>query len=143
MADMKLRQAKTIISKTLAKAKEMGLKPLSVVILDAGGNVKAFEREDGASNLRFNVAHGKAYAALGWGATSRQIMERAEQQPHFIAALGQAFGGHLIPSPGGVLVYDKRGNLIGAVGATGDTGDNDETAVLAGIEGAGLLSTKP
>lgn len=138
MVDMTLGRAKKIIAKTLAHAREIDLKPLSVIILDSGGNVKAFEREDGASNLRFNVAHGKAYAALGWGATSRQIMERAEQQPHFIAALGQAFDGKLIPSPGGLLIHDNRGNLIGAVGVTGDTGDNDEKAALAGIEASGL-----
>lgn len=138
MPDMKLGWARQIIAKTIAHGREMELKPLSVVVLDRGGNLKAFEREDDASNLRFNVAYGKAYAAIGWGATSRQIMERAEQQPHFVAALGQAFDGKLIPSPGGLLVHDPRGNLIGAVGVTGDTGDNDEKAALAGIEGAGL-----
>ena len=139
MAEMRLRQAKQLITRTLAAGKELGLKPLSVIVLDAGGNVKAFEREDGASNLRFNIAHGKAYAALGWGASSRSIMERGEQQPQFVAALGQVFEGHLIPSPGGLLIKDKRDNLLGAIGVTGDLGDNDEKAALVAIESLDLI----
>lgn len=140
MAEIRLRQAKQLITKTLAHGKSMGLKPLSVVVLDPGGNVKAFEREDGASNLRFNIAQGKAYSALGWGASSRAIMERGAQQPLFVAALAQNFDGKLIPSPGGLLIKDVRGNLLGAIGVTGDTGDNDEKAALAAIEEMKLIA---
>lgn len=140
MAEISLRRAKQIISKTLAKGHEMGLKPLSVVILDAGGHVKAFEREDGASNLRFQVAHGKAYGAVGFGMGSRAISNRAEQQPHFVGALAGTFGDQLIPAPGGVLIRDKKGAILGAVGVTGDVSDNDETAAIAGIESVGLIA---
>lgn len=138
MPEITLRKARTIIARTLAKGREMGLKPLSVIVLDAGGNVKAFEREDGASNLRFNMAHGKAYGALGVGQGSRYLMTRAETQPYFVGALAGCFGDKVLPVPGGVLVKDRKGAIIGAVGVTGDTSDNDETAALAGIEAAGF-----
>ncbi|MDT8346060.1 MAG: heme-binding protein, partial [Thermohalobaculum sp.] len=134
MPEITLRKARTIIARTLAKGREMGLKPLSVIVLDAGGNVKAFEREDGASNLRFNMAHGKAYGALGVGQGSRYLMTRAETQPYFVGALAGCFGDKVLPVPGGVLVKDRKGAIIGAVGVTGDTSDNDEAAALAGIE---------
>ncbi|MCL5775652.1 heme-binding protein [Limibaculum sp. FT325] len=137
MPEITLRKARTIIARTLAKGREMELKPLSVIVLDAGGNVKAFEREDGASNLRFQMAHGKAYGALGVGQGSRYLMTRAEKQPYFTDGLGTVFGA-ILPVPGGVLVKDRKGNIIGAVGVTGDTSDNDEAAALAGIEAAGF-----
>lgn len=139
MADLSLRRARTVISKILAAGKEMGLKPLSVIVLDAGGNIKAFEREDGASNLRFNVAYAKAYGAIGFGVGTRALMKRAESQAYFTTALGASFGGNLIPVPGGLLLKDAKGNLLGAVGVTGDTSDNDEAAALKGIEAAGLV----
>jgi uncharacterized protein GlcG (DUF336 family) len=133
-----LEQARTIIASALEAGHHQGLNPLSVVVLDAGGHVKAFEREDGASNLRFEIAHGKAYGALGMGVGSRAIMTRAEAQPFFIAAVTAAFGGALIPVPGGVLIIDSDQAIIGAVGATGDTSDNDEAVAVAGIEAAGF-----
>jgi uncharacterized protein GlcG (DUF336 family) len=128
-----------VIAKIRAAGREMDLQPLSVVVLDAGGNIKAFEREDGASNLRFNVAYAKAYGAIGFGVGTRALMNRAEVQPWFTPALGMAFGGNLIPVPGGLLLKDARGTVIGAVGVTGDTSDNDEAAALRGIEAAGLV----
>lgn len=137
MTTITLRRARKIISKTLAKGHEMELKPLSVCVLDAGGHLRAFEREDGASNLRFQIAFGKAHGALGLGVGSRALMNRAEQQAYFILAATAAFDGGLVPVPGGVLVRDKKGDLIGAVGVTGDTSDNDEVAAIAGIEAAG------
>ncbi len=140
MSTITLDQARTIVAGTLSAGRERGLNPLSVIVLDAGGHVKAFEREDGASNLRFEVAHGKAHGALGLGMGSRAIMARAEQQPTFVAAVTAAFGGALIPVPGGVLVKSASGELVGAVGVTGDTSDNDEAAAVAGIEKAGLVA---
>ncbi len=138
MADISISKARTIIRKTLAKGRDMDLKPLSVVVLDAGGHVKAFEREDGASPGRFAIAQGKAYGAvmLGMGGTAQ--MARAEQQAYFMNAMNGAFGGQVVPVPGGILVRDKRGVVVGAVGVTGDTSDNDLIAGLAGIEAAGL-----
>jgi len=139
MAEISLSKARTIIRKTITKGREMELKPLSVVVLDAGGHVKAFEREDGAAPGRFGIAHGKAYGAVMLGMTGTAQMARAEQQAYFMNAVNGVYGGQVVPVPGGVLVRDKRGAVIGAVGVTGDTSDNDLIAALAGIEGAGLF----
>lgn len=132
--------ARNIIAGTRAHGSEAGLKPLTVVVLDAGGHVVAVEREDGASIGRFAIGLGKAHGALSLGMGSRSIMARAEQQAYFIAAVTSAVGGSLVPVPGGVLVKDDAGGVIGAVGVTGDTSDNDEAAAVAGIEGAGLTA---
>ncbi len=138
MADISISKARAIVRKTLAQGREMDLKPLSVVVLDAGGHVKAFEREDGAAPGRFGIAQGKAYGAVMLGMSGTAQMARAEQQAYFMNAVNGVYGGQVVPVPGGVLVRDKRGNVIGAVGVTGDTSDNDLVAAMAGIEGAGL-----
>lgn len=136
MSTITLEQARTIIAGALNEGRRKGFAPLSIVVLDGGGHVKAFEREDGASNLRFEIAHGKAHGALGLGIGSRAIMVRAEQQPTFIAAVTAAFRGALIPVPGGVLIIDSQQMIIGAVGVTGDSSDNDEAVAVVGIEAA-------
>ncbi|SLN27543.1 hypothetical protein PSA7680_01239 [Pseudoruegeria aquimaris] len=138
MAEISLRKARMIIRGILAKGREMELKPLSVVVLDTGGHVKAFEREDGAAPGRFAIAQGKAYGSVMLGMAGKAQMARAEQQAYFMAAVNGAYGGQVIPVPGGVLVKDKRGNIVGAVGVTGDTSDNDAEAAVAGITAAGL-----
>ncbi|MEO1721474.1 MAG: heme-binding protein [Pseudomonadota bacterium] len=140
MTEITLEKAREIIRGTLDKGHEMGLKPLSVVVLDAGGNVKAFEREDGASNLRFNMAYAKAYGCIGVGLGGRAMMNRAESQAYFMNSLTAAFGGNVLPVPGGILLRDGEGGpILGAVGITGDTSDNDEAAGLAAISAAGLV----
>jgi uncharacterized protein GlcG (DUF336 family) len=139
MSAISLATARSMIATALSAAESEGLQPLSVVVLDAGGHVKAFERQDGASNLRFEVARGKAYGALGLGMGSRALMARAEQQPWFITSVNGAFGGSLVPVPGGVLVRTPEGELIGALGVSGDTSDNDERAAVAAIEAVGLV----
>jgi uncharacterized protein GlcG (DUF336 family) len=136
---MNLEVARHLIAEARASGARRGLKPLSVVVLDAGGQVRAFEREDGASNARFEIAFGKANGALALGMGSRAIMARAEQQPTFINAVAGAIGGALIPVPGGVLVQTTDGEVIGAVGITGDTSDNDEAAAVDAIEAASLV----
>jgi uncharacterized protein GlcG (DUF336 family) len=133
-----LQTARTVIEGARAAAREKGFKPLTVVVLDAGGHVVAAEREDGSSTKRFEIAFGKAHGAIALGLGSRALMARAEQQPYFIAAATAAVGGSLVPVPGGVLVRDQSGTLLGAVGVSGDTSDNDEAAAVAGIEAAGL-----
>jgi uncharacterized protein GlcG (DUF336 family) len=135
-----LEQARTIIAAANERGLILKLQPLSVVVLDSGGHVKAFERQDGASNLRFEIARGKAYGALGFGVGSRALMARAEQQPWFIACANGAFGGVLIPVPGGVLVKTVSNDIIGAVGVSGESSDNDELVAVAGIEAAGLVA---
>ncbi len=135
-----LDTARRIVAGVRGHAAEGGFKPMTVVVLDAGGHVVAVEREDGSSMSRFEIGYGKAYGALALGMGSRAIMGRAEQQPSFIAAVTSAVGGSLVPVPGGVLVRDSEGALLGAVGVTGDTSDNDEAAALAGIAAAGFAA---
>jgi uncharacterized protein GlcG (DUF336 family) len=134
-----LETAKSITAGARAAAKEYGLKPLTVVVLDAGGHVISVEREDGSANNRFEIAFGKAYGALALGMGSRSLMARAEQQPYFITSAAAAIGGRLIPVPGGVLVKDEAGTVVGCVGVSGDTSDNDELAAISGIKSASLL----
>lgn len=135
-----LDQARKIVDASLAKGRELGLKPLSVIILDPRGAITAALSEDGVSQLRAKIAHGKANAAIGLGMGSRALMNRAEQQAYFIQAVNGAFGGDMVPVPGGVLIRDPGGALLGAVGISGDTSDNDEAAAIAGIEAAGLTA---
>ena len=138
MTDLPLAKALKIINTALAKGKELGLKPLAVVVLDAGGHVKAFQRQDGASMMRFEIASGKAYGALAVGVGSRWLNTQAETRPHFLEGLSAVSGGKIVAVPGGVLVKDRKGAIVGAVGITGDTSDNDEIAAIAGIEAAGF-----
>jgi uncharacterized protein GlcG (DUF336 family) len=135
-----LSTAQSIIAEALATGQQHGFKPLTVVVLDAGGHVTAVARQDGASNNRFEIAQGKAYGALALGMGSRAIMERAEQQAYFIAAATAALGGRLIPAPGGVLIRDEDGAVKGAVGISGDSSDNDETAAATAIKASGLTA---
>ena len=138
MAEISLTRARKIIRQTLARGREMELKPLSVVLLDSGGHVKAFEREDGASPGRFDIAYGKAFGAVMLGMAGTAQMARAEQQAYFMGAVNGLYGGKVVPVPGGVLIRDAKGNVTGALGVTGDTSDNDAAAAAAGIESVGL-----
>ncbi len=140
MSEISLRRARSIIRGILNKGREMELKPLSVVVLDSGGHVKAFEREDDAAPGRFAIAHGKAYGAIMLGMAGRAQMARAEQQAYFMAAVNGVYGGQVIPVPGGVLVRDKQNRIVGAIGVTGDSSENDAEAAIAGIEGVGLTA---
>jgi uncharacterized protein GlcG (DUF336 family) len=134
-----LETAKSITAGVRAAGEDHGLKPLTVVVLDAGGHVISVEREDGASNNRFDIAFGKAYGALALGMGSRSLMARAEQQPYFITSAAAAIGGKLVPVPGGVLVKDATGTVVGCVGVSGDTSDNDELAAVSGIKSVSLV----
>lgn len=138
MSSITYKQTQTIIDATLAKGAEMGLKPLSVVVLDAGGHPLAFARQDGAAPGRFEIARGKAYGAVMLGMSGSAQMARAEAQAYFMAAVNGAYGGKVIPVPGGILVKDDAGAVIGGVGVTGDTSDNDAEAGMAGLAAAGL-----
>lgn len=137
MTEVTLNKALKIINAAFAKGKEKGFKPLAVVVLDAGGHVKAVQRQDGASMMRFEIACGKAYGAVAVGMGSRWLNAQAETRPHFLEGLSAVSGGKIVPIPGGVLIRDRKNAIIGAVGVTGDTSDNDEIAAIAGIEAAG------
>lgn len=138
MTRISLDQANAVIAAALDKGRELGLKPLSVAVLDAGGHLLAFQRQDGASTLRPQIACAKAGGALALGVSSRTIGDMAVQRPTFVASLGQIAPHGVVPAAGGVIVIDGEGLPIGAVGITGDTSDNDETCTLAGIAAAGL-----
>jgi uncharacterized protein GlcG (DUF336 family) len=134
-----LKQANSIIEAALAKAREMKIKPLSVVVLDDSGNVKAAQREDGASMFRFDVAQGKAWASVAMGASSRALAKRAKDNPNFFITLAATAGGKFLPQTGGVLIRDASGQILGAAGASGGTGEEDEAVCAYGIEQAGLV----
>lgn len=138
MSRITLDQANTVIAAALAKGAELGLKPLSVAVLDAGGHLLAFQRQDGSSNLRAEIATAKASGALGLGVSSRRIGDMAADRPSFVASLGPISAHGVVPAAGGVIVTGADGFAIGAVGVTGDTSDNDELCALAGIAAAGL-----
>ena len=138
MTELKLEAARTIVAAALDAARGRNFKPMAVAVYDARGALKAFAAEDGTSLRRAEVAMGKAYGALALGVPSRAIGQMAGERPHFIAAVSHVVGGPLVPVPGGVLVRDGGGALVGAVGISGDTSDNDEAAAVAGVEAAGL-----
>ena len=133
-----LFQSRMLIEGALAEGRALDLKPLSVVVLDPRAAMVAMMSEDGVSQMRARIAHGKANAAIALGMGTRALMNRAEQQAYFIQAVNGVAGGDMIPVPGGVLIQDQAGTLLGAVGISGDTSDNDEAAAIAGIEAVGL-----
>ena len=135
-----LAQASTIVDVALKTAREMNLAPMTIAVLDAGGHLVAFKREDGSGILRYEIAYGKAWGALGMGFGSRTLFERAANTPQFFTALYAASGGRMVANPGGVLIRDADRDVIGAVGISGDTADNDEACAIAGIKAAGLTA---
>ena len=140
MTDLTLDAARKIVDAALAEGLEKKLNPLAVAVLDARGCLKAFAAQDGTSLKRGEIAHGKAYGALSLGMGSRAIFKRAQEQAYFISAVNTLVQGALVPVPGGVLVLDAGGSLLGAVGISGDTSDNDEACAIAGIDAAGLTA---
>ena len=138
MTDLSLAQASSILDAALSEGHRRNFAPLVVAVLDSGGHMIAFKREDGAGFARFDIAYGKAWGALGMGFGTRELAERGTRFPAFVAAISTATQGRIIPSPGGVLILDSDGHVIGAVGISGDTGDNDEICAIMGIESAGF-----
>jgi len=138
MATLTLAQASVIVDKALEHGRALKLKPLAVAVLDAGGHLLAFKREDGASIMRPQIAQGKAWGTLGMGFGGREFARRAAAAPAFIAALTDASEGRVIPVPGGVLIRGGDGAIIGAVGISGDVSEQDEACAVHGIQSAGL-----
>ncbi len=136
MAKLSLSKANKIVREALKKGRELSLKPLTVVVLDAGGHMVAMQREDNSSVLRPQVAQGKAFGCIAVGMGSRWLNAQADTRPHFLEGLSNVSGGKIVAVPGGVLIKTNSGEIIGAVGITGDSSDNDEVAAIAGIEAA-------
>ncbi|MDH3314380.1 MAG: heme-binding protein [Gammaproteobacteria bacterium] len=141
MTDLSLEQAKTIVREAVAEGRRTLCAPLTVAVLDAGGHLKCFAREDGSGILRGDIATAKAWGALGMGFGSRTLHERAmasEKSRTFFNALSDVSGGRVVPVPGGVLIRDVAGEIVGAVGISGDTSEKDEACAIYGIEAAKL-----
>jgi uncharacterized protein GlcG (DUF336 family) len=138
VSSLELERASRIVDEAIAERRRQNLLPLAVAVLDAGGNLVAFKREDGCGLLRFDIAFGKAWAALGMGMATRQIRERLAQRPAFQGALAAAAEGRFIPVPGGVLILDAQSRAIGAVGISGDASDKDEYCAIHAVRAAGL-----
>lgn len=135
--NLPLAIAQTIVSGALAEARALSLKPLAIIVLDAGANPVVFAREDGASLFRFDIARAKAFGALGMGDDTRVLAERAAANPVFFQSVSGVVGGNIAFSPGGVLIRDTSGQILGAIGISGDTGDQDERCALAGLRTSG------
>jgi uncharacterized protein GlcG (DUF336 family) len=138
MPELSIIHARAIISTALKTARDKDLSPLSIIVLDAGARPVAFEREDGAGYLRLDIATAKASGAIGMGYGSRELAKRASGNAGFYTALYTVTDGQMAPSPGGVLIRNAAGEIIGAVGVSGDTGDNDELCAVAGLDATGL-----
>lgn len=138
MASLTLAQASVIVDTALAKGRELNLQPLTVAVLDAGGQLKALKREDRSSLLRPEIALGKAWGCLGMGFGGRELARRAGAAPGFFAVLSDASDGRMVPVPGGVLIRDSGNEIVGAVGISGDASEQDEVCAVAGIQAAGL-----
>lgn len=133
-----LEQSKRIIEAIFSRGRELAYRPLSVVVVEPGAKVKAFLKEDGSAMMRFEMAYGKAYAALALGRSSSLVRVRTEERPLFMQYLIRASGDQIFPEGGGMLIRDKEGEVIGAVGVTGDTQERDEELAAHGIRAAGL-----
>lgn len=131
-------QGRKIIDGAMAQAHDSKLPPLTIVVLDGGGNLVAAEREDGCAPLRFPVAQGKAYASLGIGVASSVLGERNAQRTAFVASVAAASQGHFVAVAGGVPILNEQSLVIGAVGVSGASSDEDQQAAIAGIELADL-----
>lgn len=135
---LRYAQSVRLVATSIEVGRELGLRPLAVAVLDAGGHLTAFGREDEAGILRPEIAVGKAWGALGMGMGSRALAAAAEARPTFVAALGTVSQGRMVPVAGGLLIRDGTGRLLGAIGISGDTSENDETCALRAIEAVTL-----
>lgn len=138
MSTLNLETATRIAQRAQATGRELRAAPLTIAVLDAGGHLISLLREDGASMLRPQIAIGKAWGAVALGKGSRLIAADAQQRPAFIGAVNHLADGNLVPAPGGVLIRDPQGEVIGAIGISGDTSDIDEQCAISGVEAAGL-----
>jgi uncharacterized protein GlcG (DUF336 family) len=140
MKSLTLEYANQIIQAAISKARLLNMSPITVVVLDQAGHLKAMQREDGASLIRQEIATAKAWGAVNMGISSRNLGVVAEQRPDFMNALIGVAEGKIMPVPGGVLIRDSSNNLLGAVGISGDVSDRDERCAIVGIEAAGFIA---
>jgi uncharacterized protein GlcG (DUF336 family) len=111
---------------------------LAAIVLDAGGRVKAFQRQDGASLMRFEIAYGKAFAALALNRSSRQVLQKAREKPAFMHSLAELADGPIFLEGGGQLIRDASGEIVGSLGVTGDVNEIDDLCAIDGIHAGGF-----
>jgi uncharacterized protein GlcG (DUF336 family) len=140
MRGLSLDEANTIITAAFGCARKRKCRPMSAIVLDSGGRVKAFQKQDGASMLRFEICYGKAYGALALGRPSKLVLQKAREKPLFMESLARLADHPLFLEGGGQLIRDKSGELLGAVGVTGDANELDDICAVAGIHAAGLCA---
>ena len=140
MNQLTLEKANQIINAVTKKARSLNMAPITVVVLDAAGHLKALQREDGATVIRQQIATAKAWGAVNMGISSRSLAAVAEQRPDFMNALISLAEGKIMPVPGGVLIRDKGNKIIGSIGISGDSSEQDERCAIAGIEAAGFIA---
>ncbi len=140
MSDFTLQKANQMIDGALTQARQLNLAPLTVVVLDQHGHLKAMQREDGATPLKQDIAIAKAWGAVNMGISSKSLAMVAEQRPAFINALANIADGKIMPAAGGVLIRDQDNNILGAIGISGDVSDQDELCAIAGIKEAGFIA---
>ena len=138
MRGLSLKEANAIVEGTFTEAAKRGLRPLSAIVLDAGGRVKAFQKQDGSSLLRFEIAYGKAFGSLGLGRPSRLVLQKAKDKPLFMQSFVELADGPMFLEGGGQLIRDSEGEVIGAIATTGDTNEVDDLCAIAGIRAAGF-----
>ena len=140
MPTLTLAVANEIVARSFERSAALGYRPMAVVVVDNGGHIVSAQRQDGATMFRIDVARGKAWASVAMGVSSRALVQRAKDQPHFFTALATVGDGKFVPQTGGVLIRDDQGLVLGAAGASGGTGDEDEAICMHGIEAAGLVA---
>lgn len=138
MRALSLAEAVKIVEATFARAAGMKLRPLAAMVLDAGGRPKVFMKQDGASLMRYEIAYGKAFAALAMGRSSKMVLQKSREKPMFMQNLLELADGPMFLEGGGQLIRDATtGEVVGAIGVTGDVNETDDESAIAGIHAAG------
>lgn len=124
-------------------ATQQGFAPMQAIVVDVGGNVLAFLKQDGSSIMRFEQCHGKACSALSAApGHSRAMRDIAVEDPAHFDFLVRLSPHPLSPVGGGYRVLDAQGIAVGAFAVAGDTSGNDEAAARAGIRAAGYTTAE-
>ena len=129
MNDITLNQAQAAVAAALAKSAQLGTK-MDVAVVDAGANLKAFVRQDGAWLGSIDIAIKKARTARFFDMNTGEIGKLS--QPGGPLYNIEHSNGGLISFPGGVPITDAEGRVIGAIGVSGSTVENDHAVAEAG-----------
>jgi uncharacterized protein GlcG (DUF336 family) len=133
MTDITLAQAQTVVDAALAASTEAGTL-MNIAVVDAGGNLKAFARQDGAWLGSIDIAIKKARTARFFDMESGAIGELS--QPGGPLFNIEVSNGGLITFPGGIPL-SLDGTVVGAIGVSGSTVDDDRAVAQAGVAALG------